>query len=113
MFKPALFLRNSLIAAAAATAAAVFPAAAQTALTPQQCEKAISISTGILTKYRGKISADLARSFGRFRESKCDLKTDFTRVQGTSDDDAFGEFRVLLIALKTADARRLAKPDNG
>lgn len=113
MLKPATYHRNSLIAAAAAIVTASTPVSAQNVLTPQQCEKAISISTGILTKYRGKISADLAQSFGRFRDSKCDLKTEFTRVKGTSDEEAFGEFRVLLIALKTADAGRLAQPAQG
>jgi hypothetical protein len=71
-------------------------------LTPQQCENAISVSTGILTKYRGKISVKLIESFDRFRDSKCNLKTDFTRVEGTADEKAFGEFRVLLIAMRTA-----------
>jgi hypothetical protein len=112
MLKPAISLRYSLAAAAAAIVAASASAQAQTALTPQQCEKAISVSTGILTKYRGRISVDLAQSFGRFRDSKCDLKTEFTRVKGTSDDEAFGEFRVLLIALKTADIG-LGRPRHG
>jgi hypothetical protein len=106
LYRPSSFRKSAiaLTTVAALAAIASFPAAAQQAasLTPQQCENAISVSTGIMTKYRGRISEDLARSFGRFRDSKCDLKTDFTRVQGTQDEKAFGEFRVLLIAMRTA-----------
>jgi hypothetical protein len=81
----------------------MFPAAAQqTSLPPKQCEDAISISTAIMTKYQGRISAKLADSFGRFRDSRCDLGTQFTRVEGTADEVAFGEFRVRLIAMRTA-----------
>jgi hypothetical protein len=84
-------------------ASGAFGAAAQTGapLTTKQCSDAISISTAIMTKYRGRISEKLARSFGQFRDSNCDLKTTFTRVEGTADDAAFGEFRLKLIALRT------------
>jgi len=89
---------------------AAFPVNAQqqVALTSKQCEDAVSISTAIMTKYRGQISEKLARSFGQFRDSKCDLGTPFTRVEGTADDKAFGEFRLKLIALRTADVSRPA-----
>jgi len=70
-------------------------------LPPKQCRDAVSISTEILTKYRSRISAKLIASFGQFRESNCDLSTEFTRVEGTADDEAFGEFRVRLIALRS------------
>jgi hypothetical protein len=72
----------------------------------KQCRDAISIATHLMTKYRGRISEQLARSFGRFRDSNCDLGTDFTRVEGTSDDEAFGEFRLRLIVLRMPDKKR-------
>jgi hypothetical protein len=100
MLKPALFLKNATTVATL-LAATAFPAAAQQALSPAQCRDAISISTQIMTRYRGKISADLAQSFGKFGDSKCDLQTAFTRKEGTADEQAFGEFRVKLIALRT------------
>jgi hypothetical protein len=83
-----------------------FPAAAEQAFTPKQCENAIAISTSILDKYKGRISEKLVSSFGRFRDSHCDLATPFTRIEGTADDQAFGEFRLKLIALRTANLSR-------
>jgi hypothetical protein len=101
--------RNAAFAAVVAGSSllAGFSAAAQqTALTNEQCQNAISISTQIMTKYRGQISEKLAKSFGQFRDSKCDLSTSFSRVEGTADEKAFGEFRLKLIALRTADISR-------
>ena len=108
---PNLNWRNAAFAALVAGTSVLsgFSAAAQQAsLTSEQCQNAISISTQIMTKYRGQISDKLARSFGQFRDSKCDLSTPFTRVEGTADEKAFGEFRLKLIALRTADASRPA-----
>jgi hypothetical protein len=69
-------------------------------LTEQQCRDAISISTGIINKYGKEISSKFADSFVAFANSNCDLDTPFTRVEGTKDEDAFGEFRLRIIALR-------------
>jgi hypothetical protein len=69
--------------------------------TAQQCREAIIISDAIKRKYAGRISEKLVASFARFRDSNCDLSTPFTRVEGTSDDQAYGEFRVRLIAMRS------------
>lgn len=91
------------LAGAAIISPIAFPAAAQqVALTPEQCRNAISISSSIMEKYRGRISEKFANSLGRFRDTGCDLNTQFTRVDGTKDNEAFGEFRLLLVALRTA-----------
>jgi hypothetical protein len=71
-------------------------------LTAQQCRDAIIVSDAIKRKYAGRISAKLVASFAQFRDSSCDLGTSFTRVERTADDDAYGEFRVRLIALRSA-----------
>lgn len=84
-----------------------FPAAAQQALLPaEQCRNAIIISNAIKDRYNGRLSAKLIASFGQFRDSNCDLNTPFTRVEGTADEDAFGEFRLKLIVLR----RTASKP---
>jgi hypothetical protein len=85
-----------------AYALGAFPAAAQQAF---KCEDAVKIANGIVRDYKGKLSPDFIRSFVRFSDSNCDLQTTFSRVDGTSDEQAFKEFRVRLVALrKTADA---------
>lgn len=92
----AAFIGSSILGA--------FPAAAQqtgTPFTAQQCSDAISIANAIVQKNKGKISRELIESFVAFAQSKCDLKTQFTRVDGTADEDAFGEFRLKLVALRT------------
>lgn len=80
-----------------------FPAAAQQAKAPfsaRQCDDAKSVIIGLLSKYQGRISADMARSFGAFTQSNCDLNTNFVR-NNAADEQAFGELRVRLVALRT------------
>ena len=95
-----------LVVAAGLFIAAAFPAAGQQVSAPftqRQCEDAKSIIISLLTKYRGRISSELAQSFGAFATSNCDLGTNFVRTNAT-DEQAFGELRVRLVALRTADA---------
>jgi hypothetical protein len=94
---------TGLAMGALALAGAVSAATAQQqiALTPQQCSQAQDIAYSLMKKY--KISPRLAASFRNFRLSNCDMKTVFERDTDT-DEKAFGEFRLRLIALRTADA---------
>lgn len=100
-------LSNNVAIRAAVTVALLFvaatPGAAQLSFTPSQCRDALVIGNAIMTKYR--ISPKLAASFGRFRDSGCDLKTVFDRDTDI-DEKAFGEFRVKLIAFRTAATDR-------
>jgi hypothetical protein len=78
-------------------------------LAPPLCDDAIKIGHGIfLDRYRGRVSPQLLESFLAFNRSACDLSTPFVRVEGTADEQAFGEYRVLLIALKMTSAARPA-----
>lgn len=72
----------------------------------KQCSDAIAIATSVIERHKGKISNELIDSFIKFGKSQCDLKTNFVRIEGTDDDKAFGEFRTLLIALRTASISR-------
>lgn len=80
-----------------ASVLASFPAAAQEMLPPNLCSQANDVAYAIMSKY--PISPSMATSFNRFRVSKCDLDTDFNTLTPV-DEQAFGEFRVKLIALK-------------
>lgn len=82
-----------------------FPAAAQQALSPKQCSDAISIADAIVQANKGKISPDLINSFVKFGESKCDMNTDW-KLMNKIDEQIFGQFRVRLIALRTAAVSR-------
>lgn len=77
------------------------PIAAQGALTAAQCRDARSVALATLKKYEGRISASLAKSFGRFSQT-CDLATKFDTVPGTADDDAFAEFRVKMTVIRAS-----------
>ena|SRR5688572_18801982 len=77
--------------------------AAATVLPDAQCRTARAISSEILQRYTGRMSAELARGFGEFGRT-CDLATRFERVPGTADDSAWGEFRVRIIALRMSAA---------
>jgi hypothetical protein len=77
------------------------PSQAQGSLTAAQCRDARAVALATLKKYSGKISAALAKSFGRFSET-CDLSTKFDTVPGTADDDAFGEFRVKMTVIRSS-----------
>jgi hypothetical protein len=68
----------------------------ENALTHRQCSKAIAFSEGVRQRYR--ISAHLISSFNQFKASTCDLRTVFKVAAGTRDKDAFGEFRLMVIA---------------
>lgn len=72
-------------------------ALAAASLPPDQCRSAILIGTEIME--RNAISARLADSFRRFRLSNCRLDTVFER-ETDIDNQAFGEYRVRLIALR-------------
>ncbi|WP_375414126.1 hypothetical protein [uncultured Bradyrhizobium sp.] len=94
-------------AGGAMLALAAFPAAAQQAALPQaltgpQCKTAIGVTIATMQKFKGKLSVPLLTSFREFMKD-CDLKTKFDRVPGTADDEAWGEFRVMLTAIRTAD----------
>ena len=102
-FRKGAIALTAAAAMAAGGALVSFPAAAQeTVLGDAQCRTARAVAIAVLEKYSGKISEPLANSFAAFNKS-CDLKTKFERVPGTPDDDAFGEFRVKIIAIRTAD----------
>jgi hypothetical protein len=73
---------------------------AQSALTASQCRNARAVALATLKKYTGKISASLARSFGRFSDT-CDLTTKFDTASGTADDDAFAEFRLKMTVIRS------------
>lgn len=95
--------------ATALTTAAViglsaFGAAAQqqSALTAKQCSDAISIANAVVQSHKGKLSQELVESFVRFGKSNCDLNTDW-KLMGKADEQAFGEFRLRLVALRSAD----------
>jgi len=75
----------------------VTPAAADQ-LPPKQCRDAQAVAAAVITRYN--ISPRLATSFRKFRLSNCDLETDFERDTDV-DENAFGEFRLKLIALST------------
>jgi hypothetical protein len=68
----------------------------ETALTRRQCSKAIAFSEAVRQRYR--ISTHLISSFDQFKASSCDLRTVFKVATGTRDKDAFGEFRLMVIA---------------
>jgi hypothetical protein len=86
--------------AGATLASAIFPSAAQqVALTPEQCRNAQIIGNAVFDKH--PISSDLAKSFVSFVSSKCDMNTDW-KLATDADKKAFSEFRLRLIALRTA-----------
>lgn len=91
----------------AANAMGLFAASAQqqqqTALTEKQCSDAISIANAVVQSHKGKLSKELIDSFVKFGKSNCDLNTDW-KLMGRTDEQAFGEFRVRLVALRSADA---------
>ena len=98
--------RRAVQAAAISTLATIYPAAAQqVALTPQQCRDAIIIAGAIKDRFAGKMSVQLIDSFARFRDSNCDLDTNFVR-ETPADNEAFKEFRLRLIAMRTADVSK-------
>ena len=84
-------------------ASALFPAAAQqVAFTPQQCLEALKLGNGTLFKYN--ISPTLKASYDRFADSRCapeTLKFQVDQDARYQDSKAIGEYRVLLIALRT------------
>ena len=97
-------IRNATFGAALATSALLgFPAAAQQAFSLTQCRDALVVGNAILSKYA--VSQRLASSFKNFRLSGCNPKTVFER-ENEVDEDAFGEFRIKLIALRTEAAQR-------
>ena len=87
---------------AASVVGAIFPAAAQQAFSQQQCRDAQVIGNAIMQRYA--ISDRLAGSYRRFIGSGCDMNTDWELVTPV-DQQAFGEYRIRLVALRTADAR--------
>jgi hypothetical protein len=109
------FRRNRVamtLAAGIATASALgtFSAAAEEAgkpFTQTQCSNAISIANALVQANRGQISNGLVDSFVRFSKSKCDLNIDWN-LTGKNDEKVFGEFRVRLIALRSADVGKPA-----
>jgi hypothetical protein len=78
-------------------------AAASEILDGTKCREARAVVLATLTEFKGKMSAPLAKSLVKFSET-CDLNTDFERVPGTPDDQAFGKFRLKIIAIKMAQA---------
>jgi hypothetical protein len=72
------------------------------------CEDAIKIGDGVIERHKGRVSPQFINSFVAFGRSACDLNTPFVRVEGTADEQAFGEYRVQLIALKMTSAARPA-----
>jgi hypothetical protein len=99
---------RSLTAGALMSLAAAYPAAAQQAGTPftaKQCSDAVSIATVLVEKNKDSISRALVDSFVRFSRSNCDLNTDW-ELAGQADERIFGEFRVRLVALRSADLNR-------
>jgi hypothetical protein len=97
-----------VVAVLGALACFSFQACAQTGqpFTAKQCSDAISIANAVVQSYKGQLSKDLIDSFVRFGRSNCDLSTTFTRIEGTSDEKAFGEFRVRLVALRMTDSQK-------
>lgn len=94
-------------AGTALAALAVFPAAAQQAALPQtltdaQCKTAIGVTIATIQKFKGRLSVPLLTSFKEFMKD-CDLKTKFDRAPNTPDDDAWAEFRLKLIAIRSAE----------
>ena len=81
------------------------PAAAQQpngSFSAQQCSDALSIAHQLVARNAGKISNDLRDSFARFGKSNCDLETDW-KTTGKRDEEIFAEFRLRLIAMRTAN----------
>jgi hypothetical protein len=72
-------------------------------LPADQCLNAVLLSNAIMR--REAISPRLAASFSRFGESQCRLDTVFERDTDV-DERAFGEFRLLLIALRTGQTKQ-------
>jgi hypothetical protein len=94
--------RIALVAIAGVMALASPPATAQQTLNQAQCRQARAVTLDILKRYTGKMSAPLAKSFGRFVEN-CDVKTQFDTVPGSADDQAFGEFRIKMTVIRTSE----------
>jgi hypothetical protein len=88
------------------------PSAAQQvngSLSAQQCSDALSIAHQLVARNAGKISSDLRDSFARFGKSNCALETDW-KTTGKQDEEIFGEFRLRLIAMRTANAAKAPTP---
>jgi hypothetical protein len=69
--------------------------------TAEQCLKAMKMIDGVTDNYRGRLSPQFLGSLVSFGRSGCDLKRGITRVEGYQDDRAYGEIRLLLIAMRT------------
>jgi hypothetical protein len=94
-------LRTAAVTGALIVTTLFSAAAQQVALTPQQCSDAISVAAAIVQRNSGKLSQSMIDSFVQFGKSKCDLGTNFVR-ENAADNDAFKEFRLKLIAMRTA-----------
>jgi hypothetical protein len=98
--------KAKILAAAIAAAGAIGASGAQAdSLNPKQCDDAISLATTIVQRNAGKISPGLKDSFIAFSKSNCDLNTDW-KITGQVDESIFGEFRLKLIALRSAAVSR-------
>ena len=95
------------VAMMGASAVASSPAAAQqqasAPFTAEQCRDAKIIGNAVMSKFR--VSAELADSFVKFGQSNCDMNTNW-RLSTPVDEKAFSEFRLKLIAIRTADASK-------
>lgn len=78
-------------------------------LPTSMCDDAVKIGLAILERHNGRVSRQLLDSFLTFGRSACDLNTVFVRVEGTADEQVFGEFRVRLIALKMDAASKTGR----
>ena len=104
LYRPSSFRKTAiaLTTGAVLAAAAAFPAAAQQALNDSQCRDARAVALATMKKFH--ISPSLAEGFVSFSKS-CDLGTKFDMVPGTSDEKAFGEFRLKMTVIKMSNAK--------
>jgi len=104
--RKAALRRIAFATLAGALLLATFPAGAQPPLTKDQCYQAMAVVDALTTKYNGRISADFIKSIKTFVARDCDMDVEFKVIPGTSDKDAFGEFRLKITAIKTAEASK-------
>jgi hypothetical protein len=99
------------LTAAAIIGMGAIPASAQqqasAPFTEKQCSDATSIALGLVRQNQKIISKELIESFVQFGKSKCDLNTDW-KLMNKTDEDIFGQFRVLLVAMRTAQNNKPA-----
>jgi hypothetical protein len=100
---------NAPSSALGATAKQPAPLVTPNRLPASICSDAIKIGDAIIRRYEGRVSPQFIDSFVAFGRSACDLSIVFVRVDGTADEQAFGEYRVRLIALKMDAASKSSR----